>query len=287
MTDKQQIEPLTQEEIIRLEPALFEVLQTLASNKRERVYNDICRLWDTNSKDISAVEDDIRNIFTSEDTEQIKRLVCAVYDFLYNDRQNAYDTWHKWTSDYPMTFGIIPREIKKSSLINACRLADEAVSNYLTTIETALKNSPNYFFNGKFIIKRPAGVQEVTDGMKTSKYDKVNSHIKSAEAFLQFEKPLYKESMKASIDALELFIFELTGEKDIKQGINSLKRKDIELHPAFREAMKKLYDFTSDEVRHPKLNPVQNDEDTALFMLVICSAIIHFIENRMSKKDSK
>ena len=285
MTDKQQSEPpLTQEEIINLEKALFEVLYPLAPDKKREMYNDIGSFLEINHENIVNIERDIRNTFRSEDTKQIKRLVCIVCDFLSNDRKNAYDRLDRWISDNPQRLTFLDL---RDSLTNTCRLADKTTNHCLTTIERALKNSPHYFFNGEFVLKPHTGAQEVIDGMKTSRFEKVNSYIKNAEDFLQLEKPLYKESMKASIDALELFIYLLTGKKDIKKGIKTLERKGVDLHPAFMEAMENLYDFTSDEVRHPKQRPVQVDKETALFMLVACSAIINIIEARSPKKNSK
>ena len=92
----------------------------------------------------------------------------------------------------------------------------------------------------------------------------------------------------ASIKALELVVREITGEKDIQKGIGSLENKGIKLHSQFQQAIINLYRFTSaDGVRHAHPNPVQNDEETALFMLVVCSAIINFIEARLPKQNSK
>ena len=287
MVNKQRIEPpLTQREIIRLEKALFEVLRPLALNKRQEMYNNICRFLKKKPKNIVDIERDIRKIFKSEDTKQIKRLVCIVYDFFDNDRKKTYTKCEKLlpgdvTTDY------ITRSFLSISLEKQCLNADNAFNSCLMKFEKALENSTHYIFNGKFVLKRHTGVQEIIDGMKASKHERVNSYIKEAKAFLQHKKPLCKESMKASIDALELFICLFTGKKDIKKGIENLERKGVDLHPAFMKAMENLYDFTSDEVRHPKQRPVQVDKETALFMLVACSAIINIIEARSPKKNSK
>ena len=287
MTNKQRIEPpLTQGEINRLDKALFEAIRTLALDKRQEMYNNICRFLKKKPKNIIDIERDIRKIFISEDTKQIKRLVCIVYDFFDNDRKKAYAKWEKLqSSDVIMDF-IIQDHLRPSPK-EQCKSADNAFNSCLMKFEKALENSTHYIFNGKFVLKRHTGVQEIIDGMKTSRHEKVNSYIKDAKAFLQFKKPLCKESMKASIDALELFICLLTRKKDIKKGIKTLERKGVDLHPAFREAMENLYDFTSDEVRHAKERPMQVDKETALFMLVACSAIINIIEARSPKKNSK
>ena len=285
---KQRIEPpLTQGEITRLEKALFEALRTLALDKRKEMYNNICRFLKKKPKNIIDIELDVRKIFKSEDTKQIKRLVCIVYDFFDNDRKKAYAEWEKWqSSDFTIKF-IMRNDSLRPSPEEQCKSADSAFNSCSMKFEKALENSTHYIFNGKFVLKRHTGVQEIIDGMKTSKHEKVNSYIKEAKAFLQLKKPLCKESMKASIDALELFICLLTRKKDIKKGIKTLERKGVDLHPAFREAMENLYDFTSDEVRHAKERPMQVDKETALFMLVACSAIINIIEARSPKKNSK
>ena len=244
--------PLTSGEIVRLSYNISKMLESFLG--KDRIYEYLClHFWEKNPKKINAKRG-IKKIFDSGDTEEIKNLVCHIYDAFVH-LESRHD-------------------------IDMC----------LASINQALKNSPHYYFDkGKFVLKRSAEIQEAIDRAETSRYKQARTHLKEAADLLyDDDKPNYGGSMMASIKALELVVREITGKKDIKKGIHSLEEKGIKLHGKFQEAIINLYDFTSnDGVRHAHPNPVQNDEETALFMLVVCSAIINFIEARLPKQDSE
>jgi hypothetical protein len=64
----------------------------------------------------------------------------------------------------------------------------------------------------------------------------------------------------------------------------ALKKIDekMAIHPALREAMNKLYGYTSDEggIRHAMLEQSNIDEAEAKFMIVTCSALVNFCVQR-------
>jgi len=51
------------------------------------------------------------------------------------------------------------------------------------------------------------------------------------------------------------------------------------LHPALKEAMSKLYGYTSDEsrIRHAIIDHSTATKDDAVFMLSVCSAYINYL----------
>ena len=252
MTDKQQIEhpPLTKGEILRINYTISEILKFLKGKELRASFDkNIClHFFEVHPRNFD-VDRGIEKLFKPNNTQQIKDLVCFIYGVFHEQ-------------------GIYPAD------------------TYVTGINKALKNSPNYYFDdGKFILKRSAAIEEAINRAETSRYEQARSHIKEAATLLyNYDKPNYGGSMAASIKALELVVREITGKKDIKRGIHNLEEKGIKLHGKFQEAIINLYDFTSnDGVRHAHPNPVQNDEETALFMLVVCSAIINFIEARLPK----
>ena len=288
MTNKQQAEPpLTQDEIIRLERALFDVLCTLDPREKKRLCNSLCNLWGTNPRNRAIVENHIRKIFTSEDMKRMKGLVCFVYNFFDTDRKKAYAKWERLQPD---NTDFIIEDLLRPSPEQQYRNAENALRFCSAKFEKALENSPYYLFhNGRFVIRRHAGTQEAIDRAGASRYPKANSYIKNATTLLyDHENPNYQGSMAASIQALELVVREITGENNFEKGINNLEKKDIKLHSQFRQAIINLYNFTSDDgVRHAHPNPVQNDKETASLILTVCSAIITFIESRIPKQDSK
>ena len=110
-----------------------------------------------------------------------------------------------------------------------------------------------------------------------------NQHIKKAITRLaDRENPDYENSIKESISAVESIAKEITGKE---KSLNALTQ-ELKLHPAFKEGIDKLYNWTSaGEIRHGAsgllLNP---DQSTARFMLVICSAFVNYIISRNPPK---
>ncbi len=53
----------------------------------------------------------------------------------------------------------------------------------------------------------------------------------------------------------------------------------IEMHPALKAGLEKLYAYTSDEggIRHAILEEMNVDEADARFMIVTCSAFVNFL----------
>ena len=252
MTNKQQTKhpSLTPGEILRINYIISQILKFIEEKGLRASFdeNTCLHFFEMHPKKFD-VDRGIEKIFNSNNTQKIKDLVCFIYDVFHEQ-------------------GIYPAD------------------TYLTRINKALKNSPNYYFDsGKFVLKRSAEIEEAINRAETSRYEQARSHLKEAADLLyDYNKPNYGGSMMASIKALELVVREITGENDIQKGISSLGNKGIKLHSQFQQAITNLYNFTSaDGVRHAHPNPVQNDEETALFMLVVCSAIINFIEARMSK----
>ena len=110
----------------------------------------------------------------------------------------------------------------------------------------------------------------------------VTEHLQDALHLLSDrENRDYRNSVKESISAVEGMVKSTLGTDQGTLG-NLLKSLDgrARLHPAFKDALGKLYGYTSDEggIRHA----LQEDSrevtfDEAKFMLVVCSAFINYI----------
>jgi hypothetical protein len=75
----------------------------------------------------------------------------------------------------------------------------------------------------------------------------------------------------------------ITGNKKAMLSDALKKLEEIKpLHPAFKQAMDKLYGYTSDEggIRHSLIDFAKVDEADAKFMIVACSAFVNFCVQR-------
>uniref|UniRef100_A0A7V3ZX07 HEPN AbiJ-N-terminal domain-containing protein n=1 Tax=candidate division WOR-3 bacterium TaxID=2052148 RepID=A0A7V3ZX07_UNCW3 len=120
------------------------------------------------------------------------------------------------------------------------------------------------------------------------KYESVRTHISQAlRHFSQKPNPDYKNSIKESILGLEslLKIILNTPKGTLGELVNKLS-----VHPALKEALKKLYGWTSDEdgIRHAKPGEkTTSSEEEARFLLVISSAFVNYIISKYEKQLTK
>lgn len=111
-----------------------------------------------------------------------------------------------------------------------------------------------------------------------SKYSTASKHIKKAlELYRKRPVADYQNSIKESISAIEALSMIVLNKPSATLGalVGQLK-----IHPAFQEAIKKLYGWTSDEggIRHAENGKeLQIDEKEARYMLVQCSALVNYI----------
>lgn len=109
----------------------------------------------------------------------------------------------------------------------------------------------------------------------------------SLELLSDRKRPDYRNSIKEAISAVESVCQAVTGRPKATLGdcIKSLKGH-TNMHPAFEQALVKLYGYTSDEsgIRHAlteeHITPSFAD---AKFMLVVCSAFVNFILTKASE----
>lgn len=115
----------------------------------------------------------------------------------------------------------------------------------------------------------------------TAGFEGIATHINAALALLSRKpEPDYRNSIKESISAVEAAAKLLTGEKSggIDKALGILEGKHP-LHKAFKDALSKLYGYTSDQdgIRHPILAEEVITAAEARFMLVACSAFANFL----------
>lgn len=111
-----------------------------------------------------------------------------------------------------------------------------------------------------------------------NKYTAVSGHIKKAlELYKKRPTADHENSIKESISAVEALARIILNKPS---AILGQLADQLNIHPAFREAIKKLYGWTSDEggIRHSDNNKKLNvDEKEARYMPVQCSALVNYI----------
>ena len=143
------------------------------------------------------------------------------------------------------------------------------------------------FWKGEFLRIQSQEEQETIERAMDAPYAGARKQIRRAVSlFSARPNPDCANSIKDSIGAVESICQEISGEKGFSAAVDKL---GIPMHPAFKEAAKKLYGFASNEagVRHAATSkpPLQVNQATARYMLIVCSAMVNFITDQ--KSDAK
>ncbi len=151
--------------------------------------------------------------------------------------------------------------------------------NFIARCNAVLKEENSaYKIVGELVteITSQEEIESIETAMETP-FAGANEHIRKALSLLsRRENPDYANSIKESISAVESIAQEITGKE---KSLNALTQ-ELNLPPTFKTGLDALYNWTSQEggIRHgassESLNP---DPKTARFMLIICSAFVHYI----------
>ncbi|MBR1278986.1 AbiJ-NTD4 domain-containing protein [Bradyrhizobium sp. AUGA SZCCT0283] len=138
----------------------------------------------------------------------------------------------------------------------------------------------------KFVpITDPVEIREVAAAASLpSRFSAAREHIQTAIVlFSRKPQPDYRNSIKESISAVESIARVIADNPKATLG-DALKviNDKIPMHPALKDAMSKLYGYTSDEggIRHSLTEASNIDEAEAKFMIVACSAFVNFCVQR-------
>ena len=120
----------------------------------------------------------------------------------------------------------------------------------------------------------------------TNENDSVRFHLNKALVLLaQRPEGDYRNSIKESISAVEAFIREITGGKDLN--FDMLAKKGIEYPSVLRQAFEKLYGYTCDKttgIRHALMDVTHvPGAAEATFMIISCSAFINYLTAKKNK----
>jgi len=115
----------------------------------------------------------------------------------------------------------------------------------------------------------------------------VSQHlVRALELLADRKSPDYRNSVKESISAVEALSQLITGDTKATLG-QALKviEDAVGLHGALKAALGSLYGYTSDAegIRHALLEEPTLDSEDAKFMLVACSAFVHYLVEKACK----
>lgn len=189
------------------------------------------------------------------------------------------------TCDWNYVYEFIENYLSLLSSKEAARVASEL--NMLLEEEKSGYRVIREKENGKtcFIVSPITGNGEIEaiEESLDSGLRSVDLSMKKALAHYSDRKsPDYANSIKESISAVESMLAHIIGKEATLSGnLKELDKLGLNLHPAFKDALGKLYGFTSDSsgIRHGGFSePLQATEQNARFMLVVCSAFINYLK---------
>lgn len=142
-------------------------------------------------------------------------------------------------------------------------------------------------------ITSPVELTEIEEALSTP-FKTVSAHLENALNLMSDRKsPDYRNSIKESISAVEAVCRLVADDKDLTLGkaLDAIEKTGkIELHGALKKAFDSLYGFTSTAggIRHAYMDDKVNvGFEDAKFMLVSCSAFVHYLVAKASKADIK
>jgi hypothetical protein len=146
------------------------------------------------------------------------------------------------------------------------------------------ENTAYTFVGGLFVERMTTSEVQSVEKVLVSPIEGIRKHFITALQFLSDRKnPNYRNSVKESISAVETACKHLTGLEKATLGdaLNKLHNKRP-LHQAFKDALAKLYGWTSDEdgIRHSIMESDNIERADAQFMLVTCSAFVNYLFER-------
>jgi hypothetical protein len=113
------------------------------------------------------------------------------------------------------------------------------------------------------------------------RFSPISTHIRAAlELYGKKPSPDYRNSIKESISAVESAAKLIVGldKATLDQALKKISEARP-IHTAFKEGVRKLYGYTSDEggIRHSLTEESNVDDADARFMLVSCSAFANYL----------
>ena len=125
-------------------------------------------------------------------------------------------------------------------------------------------------------------IVEIESAIKSAPSESRVHLTRSLEHLSDRESPDYRNSIKESISAVETLCCLIAGKQKASLGeaVNLISKSEVvNFHPAFAEALKKLYGWTNDAdgIRHSLMEESSLSQEDARFMLVSCSTFTNYL----------
>lgn len=142
------------------------------------------------------------------------------------------------------------------------------------------------FVNNQIVpITDPNEIKAIQEATETSPYKEVKIHLTSAlKFFSDKKKPDFRNSIKESISAVEVFCRKITNESTLDRALKKLSAKGIHIPTTLNVGIEKLYHFTNgpEGIRHALMDEPTVGQAEAYFMLVACSSFINYLKTKQS-----
>ncbi len=234
------------------------------------------------------------------------QLCLAIWTRFFNRRSNDYGfrTGDSDAIQSTLLTNKIPWYIKLSMIEFAIEYMDETFSDperssikddFIDTLNSEFERIDYGYrvVNGIItdIITTPE--KESIEQALSAKDGAVREHMRQAlRLYSQRPGPDYKNAIKESISAVEALFRIETGEKTFGPAYVIIK-KNIQIHPRIQESIQKIYDYTNQAdtgIRHSKVieeGAMEPGAPECQFMLVSCSAIINYIQEKLALAPAK
>lgn len=159
---------------------------------------------------------------------------------------------------------------------------------FISAINNILENNrAGYrFVNNQIVpITDSNEIKAIQEATETSPYKEVEIHLTSAlKFFSDKENPDFRNSIKESISAVEVFCRKITNESTLDRALKKLSAKGIHIPTTLNVGIEKLYHFTNgpEGIRHALMDEPTVGQAEAYFMLVACSSFINYLKTKQS-----
>ncbi len=250
-----------------------EIIKLVNLNPNEMPNELRNRIWNATQKYIEGFSPGDRNDviqylwdrFFKEDVDALKHRMYSGHIDIGQIKKKFYE--YKWNKVYDfLEFLLSVDDHQKAGFINILNLVfidERAQYKIINGMVTPLISGEE--------------AEEVEKAFE-SKYSSVSKHIKKAiELYRKRPVADYQNSIKESISAIEALARIVLNKPSATLGALV---EQLNIHPAFKKAIKELYGWTSDEggIRHAENGKeLKIDEKEARYMLVQCSALVNYI----------
>ncbi len=235
--------------------------------------------------------------FKTSNTEKIETMIrriwinyfklpldkCPAFDEHYTESSYEIIRQHLFTGEWWEALDLLEFLVKNTSQ-DLCPDLSDVLNRVLETENSAYRIVENEVTE----ITDEQEIQSIEDAFDSPSQG-ARKHFENALKLLSDRKePDYPNSIKESISAVESACRSVSGNPKATLG-DCLKaiQKNRPLHAAFKDALNKLYGYTSDEggIRHSLSDapPAQLSYADAKFMLVTCTAFVNYLFTRAAE----